>query len=79
MQENTKKKGEIIPEAMYLAISALAGSWNQSGMGRGADTLYGTLLSFKYIFIRCAHIGLLSRVSENTFRKAANVFVFKSE
>ena len=68
-----------MPEAMYFAISALAGSWKRSGIGRGADTRYGTLLSFKYILIRCAHIGRLSSVSENTFGNAANVFVFKLE
>ena len=31
-------QGAMIPDAMYLAISALAGSWNLSGIGRGADT-----------------------------------------
>ena len=36
-------QGALIPDAIYLAISALAGSWNLSGIGRGADTRYGTL------------------------------------
>ena len=39
--------GTIIPDVMYLESSALAGSWNWSGMGRGAEMRYGTQLSFR--------------------------------
>ena len=44
-------------------------------MARGDDTLYGTLLALRKIFILFAHIGLLSRLSENTCEKVSNVLV----
>ena len=71
-------QGTIIPETMYFDNSSLASSWNRRGMGRGADTRYGTQLSLIYIFMHCAHIGLLSRVSKKMVGKVNNVFVFKS-
>ena len=41
-------------------------------IGLGAETRYGTLLSVKNIFIFCAHMGILSNVSENTDEKTDN-------
>ena len=44
-------------------------------MALDEDTLYGTLLGLRKIFILSAHIGLLSRLSENTCENASNVLV----
>ena len=70
--------GTMIPEAICLAISDAAGSWKRRGIGQGADTQYGTALSLIKNFIRCAHVGLLSKESENTKLYADNVFIFRS-
>ena len=39
-------------------------------MALGEDTLYGTLLGLRKIFIQSANMGLLSKLSENTYEKA---------
>ena len=67
--------GTMTPEAICLAISELAASWKRRGIGLGDDTRYGTLLGLRKIFIWLAHMGLLSKLSENTKEKADNVLV----
>ena len=71
--------GMITPEVMCLAISLLAASWNCKGMGLGEDTQYGMLLGLRKIFMSLAHIGLLSKLSENTVWKADNILLRKEE
>ena len=70
-----------------IFIPSLSQQWSLASAFRqvrrilihGDDTRYGMLFGLRKIFILSAHIGLLSKLSENTDEKADNVLVRREE